>query len=557
ARRYNASGEAEGDAFRINDHVNGGENATTLAQLADGRIVATWQSNAQDGSGAGVYGKLIALDGQVTDSAAVGQVNVDDPDFADTHSFVLIDDANGRFSIDSTTGVITLADTSQVDYDDATSHDVVVRVTDSGGKELEQTLTIAVAQGNPDTNPPIVIDLDGDGLEILTADESNVTLDVDGDGDKEQTAWVGADDGFIITDLDGDGSLSSNEELFIAQQTAEDDTDLEALATLYDSNKDGVINRDDDRFDELMVFQDKDQDGVADKGEVISLTEAGIEEISVMSNGQRQELEDGSVIHGTSTYTRNDGSQGIIGDVSLAYQSSVAPRLLSALASENTLILSFSEKVSGNPQLNEFVVTVDDESREVVDVTVTNEGVRVLFDGAPLTNQEQLTFDYIGTSLQDDNANQIETIDDQVAGRIFTSESALENLLGDAGDDIFFVNDNNVTITGGGGAETINFNVAGTAEQPAELFITDFNTGNGDLLNIGDVLIDDNENIDELLHFEKEGDDTIMEIKSDVDGEVTGKVTFKDTDLFMLGGTDAEIINNLLDNGNLDNNSDL
>ncbi len=109
------------------------------------------------------------------------------------------------------------------------------------------------------------------------------------------------------------------DELFIAQQTEEHDTDLEALATLYDSNNDGVLNKEDENFKNILIFQDKNQNGIADEGEVITLAEAGIEEISVVSDGQQQILSDGSIVHGKTTYTKSDGTEGIIGDVELAY----------------------------------------------------------------------------------------------------------------------------------------------------------------------------------------------------------------------------------------------
>ena len=61
----------------------------------------------------------------------------------------------------------------------------------------------------------------------------------------------------------------------------------------------------------------------------------------------------------------------------------------------------------------------------------------------------------------------------------------------------------------------------------------------------------ENNSLDDYFHFESSGDDTVLEVRSTAGGEVTKTVTFKDVDLFALGSNDTEILNNLLDNGNL------
>ncbi|WP_230454766.1 hypothetical protein [Francisella tularensis] len=55
---------------------------------------------------------------------------------------------------------------------------------------------------------------------------------------------------------------------------------FDALADL-DSNNDGVFDSADEAFDSVQVWQDKDQDGVTDAGELTSLAEAGISSIDL------------------------------------------------------------------------------------------------------------------------------------------------------------------------------------------------------------------------------------------------------------------------------------
>ena len=59
-------------------------------------------------------------------------------------TYSLVDDAGGRFAIDADTGVITVADGTLLDFETASSHSILVRVTDQGGLSLEKTFTIQV-----------------------------------------------------------------------------------------------------------------------------------------------------------------------------------------------------------------------------------------------------------------------------------------------------------------------------------------------------------------------------------------------------------------------------
>jgi len=53
---------------------------------------------------------------------------------------------------------------------------------------------------------PLVIDLDGDGIELKSLQDSNVRFDLDGDGFAERTGWVGPDDGLLAVDSNGNVS---------------------------------------------------------------------------------------------------------------------------------------------------------------------------------------------------------------------------------------------------------------------------------------------------------------------------------------------------------------
>ncbi|MFO0526470.1 MAG: cadherin domain-containing protein [Planctomycetota bacterium] len=71
-------------------------------------------------------------------TSAVGN----DPDAGETLSFSLSDNAGGRFTVNSSTGAITVANSALLNYEAATSHNITIRITDLAGSFSEQTLAI-------------------------------------------------------------------------------------------------------------------------------------------------------------------------------------------------------------------------------------------------------------------------------------------------------------------------------------------------------------------------------------------------------------------------------
>ncbi|MCC6140143.1 MAG: DUF4347 domain-containing protein [Nitrospira sp.] len=79
---------------------------------------------------------------------AVGTVTGADPDVGDTKTYSLTDNAGGRFAINSSTGQITVANSALLDYESAASHNVTVRMTDSGGLTYDETFAINLTNVN-------------------------------------------------------------------------------------------------------------------------------------------------------------------------------------------------------------------------------------------------------------------------------------------------------------------------------------------------------------------------------------------------------------------------
>ena len=100
---------------------------------------------------------------QVSESATVGSTvgimaSASDADGTDTVSYSLDNDAGGLFTIDSATGVVTLA--GSLDYETATSHSLTVRSTSTDGSSSTQSFTIDVLDVN-ESGVGAVTDVDG------------------------------------------------------------------------------------------------------------------------------------------------------------------------------------------------------------------------------------------------------------------------------------------------------------------------------------------------------------------------------------------------------------
>lgn len=105
---------------------------------------------------------------------------------------------------------------------------------------------------------PLILDLDGDGIELTPFNEQFLFFDVDNDGALERTGWVGADDAILVHDLNGDGDINNITEMLSEYYRAAYGTgaiyanSFEALATL-DSNNDGKFDALDTHFSTLRV----------------------------------------------------------------------------------------------------------------------------------------------------------------------------------------------------------------------------------------------------------------------------------------------------------------
>ena len=150
---------------------------------------------------------------------------------------------------------------------------------------------------------PLTFDLDGDGIELVSLEESETRWDLTADGFAEHTGWTTGDDGFLAIDINDNGVIDNNSELF-GTETLDGFTVLQA----YDTNEDGVIDSSDENFAQLLVWQDANSDGFSQAGELQSLPDWNILSISLSGVSQVDIYLEGNHITHASTYTYDTGA---------------------------------------------------------------------------------------------------------------------------------------------------------------------------------------------------------------------------------------------------------
>lgn len=164
---------------------------------------------------------------------------------------------------------------------------------------------------------PLVLDLDGDGIEITSLASSTTMFDLDGDSALERTAWVSPHDGLLVQDANGNGSVDGVAELFGSANV----DGYDELA-LLDSNADGRIDSADPAFAQLKVWRDLNSDGVSTPDEILSLADAGIARFNLAYTQTDSEVA-GNVVARTGTYVRADGTSRAMASVRFALDETV------------------------------------------------------------------------------------------------------------------------------------------------------------------------------------------------------------------------------------------
>lgn len=315
------------------DQIFGGDDADTL--FGDGEADDLYGQDGEDHLDGGSGGDY--LDGGANADRLEGGEG-DDLYRADSQDTIMDSDGSGRVHMDGY-GTLTGGTRKEEDPENEYRSGNIVYVLNGTTLTINNGLTIEQfsrgqlgifletepddEEEKPDTSDaeqrtsPIVIDLDGDGVETLGLTR-NRYFDHDANGMQERTAWAGSDDGFLVRDLNGNGRIDNGREMFGNHTLLSDGgvaaNGFEALRDI-DDNQDGRLDVNDVAFAQLRIWRDANSNGVTDAGELLTLEQAGIS--AVRTQWQTSTFVDANgQAHGQiGSAVRTDGSNAAAADV--------------------------------------------------------------------------------------------------------------------------------------------------------------------------------------------------------------------------------------------------
>jgi hypothetical protein len=154
---------------------------------------------------------------------------------------------------------------------------------------------------------PLVVDLAGTGLNLTAETPASTHFSWNGDEFANATGWIGAGTGFLVQAPSEGGPIT----------VADFITSFAELRAL-DGNHNGVLDSSDPGFANLEVWQDTNGDGIAEAGEVSTLSALGIQSISLNASSA-DHVQNGNTVEAVSSFTMTDGSVHEIAAVSFAY----------------------------------------------------------------------------------------------------------------------------------------------------------------------------------------------------------------------------------------------
>ncbi len=202
---------------------------------------------------------------------------------------------------------------------------------------------------------PLVVDLDNDGIELVSLVDSHAFFDMNSDGFAELTGWVQADDALLAIDSNGNGIIDNITELF-----GDENTDgFIQLATL-DSNGDGFINNQDADFSNLLLWNDLNGNGYSEEDELQNITGENIEFID-LDYASVTKVKEGHSISSQSTVTMQDDSQREIVDVWFQYDPKFSYGILDDSFTYNADVFELPQ-ITGHGEISNLWISMSNDN---------------------------------------------------------------------------------------------------------------------------------------------------------------------------------------------------
>lgn len=369
-----------------------------------------------------------------------------------------MDNAGGRFAINSSTGEVTVANGRLLDFESDSAHSITVRVTDSTGRTYDESFEIGVNEVAEvvDTYHQAVSDLGPVGywrLAETTGHTADAEFGVDG-------TWVNntvyddrsdpfADIASAASNLDGHNDYIEIPD-DAAWQLPDGSISLWMFAD-HTGGKQGIASRDASGTDEpghLRILQDGDDIKVriqGTNGGTLSasnvVTEGAWHQLTVTwgSNGLEIWMNGSRVAHDPSITEGIDGNH--------------EPWAIGANAE--------SSNTGTNSNLKEFYDGVISEV-SIFDSQLDSTQINTLRDaGVNGTDQDSLT---AGNDTYNGDANidyvlggdGADSIDGNDGNDLLYGGNDADTLIGDGGDDVLAGDGGNDSLTGGAGADSLS-----------------------------------------------------------------------------------------------------
>jgi hypothetical protein len=164
---------------------------------------------------------------------------------------------------------------------------------------------------------PILLDLDGDGVEVAAGAENFVPFAVDDAGLTHRSAWAGAGDAVLFFDPDGRDTITESRQFVFTEWDPTAADDMAALRAVFDTNHDGKLTAADAEFAKFKLMAT----GADGSTSVVTLAEAGIVAIDLQPDATFIELPDGSFLSGQASFTRANGVTGLVANAGLSQEA--------------------------------------------------------------------------------------------------------------------------------------------------------------------------------------------------------------------------------------------
>lgn len=180
---------------------------------------------------------------------------------------------------------------------------------------------------------PIIVDTARDGYHLTSAEEG-VLFDLNGDGIPERVAWTRADsdDGFLAIDRNNNGRIDDGSELFgnhtpvyADRNDVTSQNGFEALRfaegpTWGTSYADGRIDARDAVFSHLLVWRDRNHNGISEPDELTPIANAGVQWVGTDYSTKKRVDKFGNEFRQKGSIGWADGAVEPVYDIWLAWK---------------------------------------------------------------------------------------------------------------------------------------------------------------------------------------------------------------------------------------------